>query len=471
MGQEISNSQFSEYDFNVFKERLHVETGLLQDYFKHHRFDSGHHVGGFEIEAWLVDKNALPIPINEKFLTYLNNPMVVHELAAFNVEINVIPQSLQTDALQKLHDELASISKQCSTKAQELNADIMTIGIHPGIREDQLTLENMSKSERYRALNKQVLAIRQGQPLTLHIHGQDHLDTTHYDVMLESATTSFQIHLQIRQDKAVRAFNASQIASAPLVALSANSPFIFGYSLWDESRIPLFQQSVDVGNKGHKRVTFGHDYARDSLFSCYAENLNDYPVLIPILFDDAADKFSHLRFHNGTIWRWNRPLIGFNEEGTPHLRIENRVAPSGPTNEDMIANAAFYWGLVRTLTDKSEPPEDKIDFPIVRQNFYNAGRYSLNSSIQWLDGQLHSTQELILNELLPMARNGLDEFGINEDDTNKYMDIIETRVKTKQNGARWQRRWVEKYGRDMNALSMAYLEHQHSQRPVHEWDI
>ena len=329
----------------------------------------------------------------------------------------------------------------------------------------------MSKSERYRALNKRVLAIRKGQPLTLHIHGRDHLDTTHYDVMLESATTSFQIHLQVKQDMAVRAFNASQIISAPLVAISANSPFIFGHSLWDESRIPLFQQSVDVGNTGHKRVTFGHEYARESLLCFYMENLNDYPVLIPILFNGEPDDFPHLRFHNGTIWRWNRPLIGFDENRMPHLRIENRVVPSGPTNIDMIANAAFYWGLVYTLTGEPVPPEDKIDFSIVRQNFYNAGRYSLDSSIQWLDGQLHSTRELILNELLPMAEEGLDKLGIDSDEADQYLRVIKERVKSKQNGACWQRLWVEKYGNDMNELSMAYLEHQHSQCPVHEWDI
>ena len=471
MGQEIPTSHFTESHFNAFSERLRNETGLLRDYFEHGRFDADHDTGGFEIEAWLVDENAQPVPVNETFLARMNNPMVVHELAAFNVELNVIPQTLHGDALRKLHDELTGISNQCVAKAREIGADIMTIGIHPGIREDQLTLENMSKSERYRALNEQVLAVRQGQPLTLHIHGLDHLDTTHHDVMLESATTSFQIHLQTSQDKAVRVFNASQIASAPLVAVSANSPYIFGYSLWDESRIPLFQQSVDVGNTGYKRVTFGHDYARGSLFGFYQENLNDYPVLIPILFDEAPYKFPHLRFHNGTIWRWNRPLIGFDEKGIPHLRIENRVVPSGPTNIDMIANAAFYWGLIRVLSSLPGPPENQIDFPIARQNFYNAGRYSLGSSMQWLDGRLHPMRDLILNELLPMARDGLDDLEIDGSDSKKYLDIFEARTKSEQNGACWQRRWVEKHGKDMAALSMAYLERQHSQRPVHEWDI
>jgi gamma-glutamyl:cysteine ligase YbdK (ATP-grasp superfamily) len=471
MGQEITSSKFTQHDFSAFSQRLRVETDLLCDYFHNHRFDTNHDVGGFEVEAWLVDKNALPSSVNEKFLLQLNDPMVVHELASFNIELNVLPQSLQGYALQKLQDELNLIWNKCRKTAMEMNTDIMAIGIHPAVREEQLTLQYMSKSKRYRALNEQVIAIRQGKPLTLHIRGHDHMETTHHDVMLEAGTTSFQIHLQITQDKAVRAYNASQIASAPLVAVSANSPFIFGYALWDESRIPLFQQSVDVGEDHKKRVTFSHDYARGSLFSCFLENIEDYPVLIPVLFEEKSNKFPHLRFHNGTIWRWNRPLIGFGDDGSPHLRIENRVVPSGPTTADMIANAAFYWGLVQSLTALTDAPENNIHFPVVRQNFYNAARYSLESSIQWLDGELHPIKSMLLHLLLPMARDGLLQLGINETDCNYYLQIIEKRITTGQNGAAWQRLWVEKHGRDMDALSKAYLEHQHSQRPVHEWDI
>lgn len=471
MGREIPSSRFTKHDFSAFNQRLRAETDLLSEYFHNHRFDCNHDVGGFEVEAWLVDKNAVPSPVNEKFLMQLNDPMVVHELASFNIELNVMPQTLQGNALQFLHDELVLIWNKCRKTATAMDADIMAIGIHPAVSEEQLTLQHMSNSRRYRALNEQVIALRKGSPLTLHIHGKDHMEAIHHDVMLEAGTTSFQIHLQITQNKAVRAYNASQIASAPLVAVSANSPFIFGYALWDESRIPLFQQSVDVGEEYKKRVTFSHGYARGTLLSCFMENLEDYPVLIPILFEEKPDKFPHLRFHNGTIWRWNRPLIGFDNQGSPHLRIENRVVPSGPTTVDMIANAAFYWGLVQSLTLLPDAPENIIDFPIVRQNFYNAARYSLDSSIQWLDGELHPVKSILLHMLLPMAREGLLQLGINETDCDHYLGIIENRITTQQNGAAWQRRWVEKHGKDMDALSKVYLDHQHSQRPVHEWDV
>jgi gamma-glutamyl:cysteine ligase YbdK (ATP-grasp superfamily) len=471
MGQEIPSSKFTKHDFSAFRQRLVDETILLSEYFRNQRFSSSHDVGGFEVEAWLVDNNALPLPVNEKFLEKLNDPMVVHELAAFNVELNVTPQPLHGNALLKLHDELARIWDKCSKTAGEMGADMMAIGIHPGVREEQLSLRYMSRSERYLALNEQVFAIRQGKPITLHIRGRDHLETTQHDVMLEAGTTSFQIHLQVGQDQAVRAYNAAQIVSAPLVAVSANSPFIFGHALWDESRIPLFQQSVDVGDEKKKRVTFSHDYARGTLFSCFEENLEDYPVLIPILFEDGPEKFPHLRFHNGTIWRWNRPLIGFNNNGIPHLRIENRVVPSGPTIVDMVANAAFYWGLVHSLTRLEDAPEINIDFPVVRQNFYNAGRYGLESSIQWLDGELHPVKSTLVHVLLPMARDGLLQLGINKQECDHYLRIIENRINTGQNGTTWQRRWIEKHGKDMNTLSKAYLERQNSQLTVHEWDI
>ena len=153
------------------------------------------------------------------------------------------------------------------------------------------------------------------------------------------------------------------------------------------------------------------------------------------------------------------------------MRIENRVVPSGPTTVDMIANAAFYWGLVHSLTLMPDAPENIIDFPVVRQNFYNAARYSLASSIQWLDGELHPITSILLHMLLPMAREGLLQLGINETDCDYYLGIIENRITTRQNGAAWQRRWVEKHGKDMDALSKVYLDHQHSQQPVHEWDI
>ena len=471
MGQEIPTSQFSRHDFSAFQEYLRSETGFLQQYFREKRFFCEHNTGGFEVEAWLVNREAVPVPINEKFLSALNHPKVVHELSQFNIEINVEPQLLKNDALKKLHAELLTTWNRCYQVADSMEADIMAIGIHPGIVDEELTVEHMSTSQRYRALNEQVLAIRNGIPLSLNIRGRDHLNTVHHDVMLEAATTSFQIHYQVGQDESVRTYNASQIISAPLVAVSANSPYLFGCDLWDETRIRLFEQSVDVGLEKNKRVTFGHDYVQGSLFSCFEENLHNYAVLIPLNSKGNLEELHHLRLHNGTIWRWNRPLVGFDSDGHIHLRIENRVTPSGPSIMDMIANAAFYWGLLRYTATMTDVPEQRIEFPVIRQNFYNAARYGLRSSLHWLDGQQHAVEELIREQLLAAADMGLQQLGIAESDRKKYISVIEARVTSGQNGAVWQRKWVERHGSDMNQLSKAYLERQHSGAPVHEWDI
>jgi len=473
MGQEIPRSHFSTHDFDAFNQRLRMETDYLQSCFTENRFSCLHYTGGFEVEAWLVDrKNALPAAVNEEFLLRFNNPNVVSELALFNVEFNVHPQLLKGNAVQLLHDDLSLTWKKSRAIACEMCADLMIIGIHPGVRDEDLTLENMSHSKRYDALNKRVLAMRHGQPLKLDIHGREHLDSVHYDVMLEAAATSFQIHLQVRPEKAVRAFNAARIVSAPLIAISANAPYVFGHDLWDESRIPLFEQAVDVGEKQNKRVTFGYDYVEDSLFECFQENLECYPVLLPMCdTDEPVENLTHLRLHNGTIWRWNRPLVDYDDDGNLHLRIENRVVPAGPTITDMLANATFFWGLVRALADNKQAPERLLPFPIVRQNFYNAAHYSLESSMQWLDGESYLVKDLVHNQLIPLAREGMQELGVDAGDYNYYLDIILGRISSGQNGACWQRKWVSQHGNDMRLLSRAYLQRQNSGLPVHEWDI
>lgn len=471
MGQEIPTSKFSSEDFERYRESLRRETELLARFFDEDRFCNRHHVGGFEIEAWLVDDQGLPYACNEEFLQQLSNSMVVTELAKFNIELNVTPRELSGKALSTLFNDLQKTWKHCCQTAKALQADLLTIGIHPGVTDDELNLSNMSPSARYQALNEQVLALREGRPLLLDIQGREHIQSSHHDVMLESATTSFQIHLQVRPKKAVRAFNAAMIASAPLLALSANSPFLFGRDVWDETRIPLFEQAVDDNNNVCKRVTFGQDYIKDSLLDCFVENLDIFPPLLPIDLQTPDDEFAHLKLHNGTVWRWNRPLIGYNENKELHLRIENRVVPSGPTLIDMIANAAFFWGLVRTLTDQDTAPETQLPFEIAKQNFYTVAHDSLDSEIQWLDGQRYPVDQLIVEQLIEQAEAGLLNLGMDKYDCDKYFSIIRERVASGQNGAHWQRRWVEKHGHDMQSLSYAYLQQQKTGKPVHEWPL
>lgn len=477
MGQEIDTSLFSDQDFAEYKHRLKTETEMLAEWFKQGRFVADQRMGGYELESWLVDCDYNPAPLNEEFLSHLNNPWVTPELSRFNIELNGPPVALHKDAFSKMENDLAATWLACVQTAHDLDAHLIMIGILPSVKEDQLVLSNMSRMQRYRALNEQVFRLRQGRPLSLDIVGREHLSTTHHDVMLESATTSFQIHLLVSQQDSVTFYNASLIASAALVAVSANSPYLFGYDLWDESRIPLFEQAVAVGGYDGavfgptRRVGFGSGYARESLMECFTENLEHYPILLPKLYNDAPERMRHLHLHNGTIWRWNRPLIGFEENGDPHLRIEHRVVPGGPTVVDEIANAAFFFGLTQYLATLDDQPEELISFSQARDNFYAAARQGLNATTHWVNDKKCVIRTLIKDELLQAARMGLRMLEIDRDDVNYYIGIIEQRVRKGLNGATWQRQYVEKYKCDMRQLTEAYTEHQQTGDPVHRWSV
>lgn len=471
MGQEISKAHFSEQDFQVFEQQLQRETEALAAMFERNAFCAGPPVGGLEIEAWLVGRKCQPVASNQAFLKALNNPEVVPELSQFNFELNTAPRLLQDKVLSDFQQRLDADWHDCRTVAQGLGLDVMTIGIPPQLRDNQLTLSNMSPSVRYRALNEQVFRLREGRPIRLDITGREHLVCEHYDVMLEAATTSLQIHLQVRPEDAVSAFNAALMISGPLLAASANAPFLFGLDVLDESRIPLFEQAVSVGLSGPQRVTFGQAYAQQSLLECFEENLAAFPVLIPARSDEPETAMPNLRLHNGTIWRWNRPLLGFDAQGLPHLRIENRVVPAGPTMVDMVANAALFWGAVAALIPRIHQAESQLPFAGAKANFERATRDSLKADMQWWDGRWCNAGTLLEQELIPLAREGLDILQVCPQDADKYLNIIQGRVQAQQNGALWQRAWVACHGRDMEGLSRAYLQQQHTGLPVHQWEI
>ena len=476
MGQEISRSTFTRQDFRRFRARLRQETARLADWFREERFAPSGNIGGFEIEAWLVDRRGQPAPLNQAFLERMANPLAVPELSVFNIELNTPPLPLRGDALRRMHANLQELWQRCQQVAAELDAAVVLIGILPTLRVGDLTLDHMSSQQRYRAINEQILRRRRGRPMELAIHGTETLRLTHPDVMLEAATTSFQTHLQVAPHDAAAFFNVALALSAPMVAVAANSPLLFGKVLWQETRIPLFEQGVALAggaranDPSHRRVTFGSGYVRDSLLELFAENQTFYPPLLPVdLSAEADERLPRLRLHNGTIWRWNRPLLGFEADGTPHLRIEHRVMPAGPSIPDTIANAALYYGLVHELARATPPVTAMLDFAQCRANFYAAAREGLRAEVVWLNGRRGSLRQLLLEELLPLARRGLRALDIHAADVADYLDPIAARVESGRTGADWQRRFLARHGPDLNELMLAYLERQQSGRPVHEW--
>lgn len=469
MGQEITSSQFNEEDFVRFRQRLLDETALFEEYFRENRFSGEFNRGGYEIEACLVDSDLRPAPENNVFISRLASDLVVPELATFNVELNSSPQELNGTALDRMYDELKENLYACSAVADEMNVQLVLIGILPTIRDSDLSVENISNMERYHALNEEVLKMRDGRPFYLNIHGRDSLAKAQYDVMLEAATTSFQVHLQIEPRNSARFYNAAIVASAPIVAAAANSPYLFGNNLWQETRIPLFEQSVELGDENSRRVTFGSGYVRESILECFLENVELYPVLLPGNTDDELSRFSHLRFHNGTIWRWNRPLVGIEEDGTVHLRIEHRVMPAGPSAIDCIANAALFYGFSSYLASRKLPPEQQLSFEKARHNFYQCAQFGLDADVHWMDGRDYRIKDLLLDRVIPESRQGLGDLGIDESSANRFLDVIQGRVESGQNGAVWQMNFVRTNAADMTRMCHAYIKNHMEGLPVHEW--
>lgn len=476
MGQEISQTQFSAADFTRFLHRLSVETERLGQFFADASPNDDKPIAGLEIEAWLINDAMRPSPINEHYLSTIDEPLASAELAKFNIELNTHPLKLESTIFSDLHHQLQSTWSNAVTHAEQLDSRLMMIGILPTLLPSDLTIANMSDLNRYRALNKQILAIRE-HPIHLDITGNEHLDLDHDDIMLESATTSLQLHTKVPVHTAHHYYNAAIIASAAMVAICGNAPYLFQKDLWYESRIPLFEQAVDIGGYNGaaqgpiKRVSFGTGYARHSLFECFQENLEHFPVLLPEYLDEDSASFAHLKLHNGTIWRWNRPLVGINDDGTPHIRIEHRTPAAGPTLIDTVANAAFYYGLTQNLFELITNNGLPIEFTVARDNFYHAAKHGLSSHVSWIDEQRVRLKSLLIADFIPRAMDGLTQLGIPEDECQRYLGIIQQRAESQQTGSQWQRQFIKKHPNDFRKMTEHYIHNQQSNKPVSEWPL
>jgi hypothetical protein len=477
MGNEIKDTDFTREDFQAFGARLKAETELLKTWWSSGMLAEDPPRIGFELEAWLVDAAGRPAPRNAEVLARAADPLLSPELAQYNLEFNGTPRALAGSPFAALRGELTALWRRTAAAAAQEEARLAMIGILPTVREDHLRLDRMSRLKRYQALNEQVLLLRNRRPLELDILGEEPLLLRHADVMLESAATSLQLHLQVTPATAPRLFNASVLASAATVAVAANSPYLFGRRLWEETRIPLFEQAVAVGPLlgGHagpfSRVGFGSGYGRDALYGLFVENRQHYPVLLPVLMDEPVERLAHLRLHNGTIWRWNRPLVGFNEDGRPHLRIEHRVMAAGPTVVDMVANAVFYFGLVHGLAESKQGADSRLPFPLAERNFYAGACHGLAAQVDWFGGTRIRLDRLIARELLPLAARGLALAGVDDDEAAAGLDIVGERAASGMTGAAWQQAYLRRYGRDFDGLLARYIEHQESGVPVHRWPL
>lgn len=452
-------------------------------------FESGVRRIGVEQEMFIVDRAWRPTKGVLPILQRIADPHYTTELGQFQLEANCDPQLLTGDGIGRMHAQLDDLVDNARRVAQELDMNVVLMGILPTMRKSDLGLDNMVPSERYMALNKVVTELRGGK-FRMSIKGLDELIIEHDSVMLEACNSSFQVHLQVGADEFARMYNIAQVLAGPLMAISANSPLAFGRRLWAETRVALFRYSVDTRNherlkrETEARVSFGTRWVKSSVAEIYKEDFARFRTLVGTNLDEdpmevldrgEIPQFKALRLHNGTVYRWNRACFGITE-GKAHLRIENRIMPSGPSTIDEMANAALWFGMMHEFGARQEDITRRIEFDQAGANFYTAAREGIGAHFEWLDGQTITAQRLILDHLLPIAECGLRRAGVDEALTSKYLAIVEERARTARTGAAWQARsWNSLRDRGTklersNALVAATLRRQMAARPVAQWE-
>jgi gamma-glutamyl:cysteine ligase YbdK (ATP-grasp superfamily) len=493
MGRDIDTTEFSRDDRTRYREKVKANLAALRELIERGRFDTGRHRVGVEMEIYLTDADGNVMPINAKLLERIRSATFQTELAQFNIEFFTRPRRIQGDALRLIEQALRSSLDHANAQARSLGAQVMVIGILPTLTDFDVTEHNLSANPRYQALNDMILNAR-GEDIVIRIEGDEVLETTTNSILFEAACTSTQFHLQVDPEDFAAYWNAAQAAAAPEVALGANSPFFLGKQLHHETRIALFEQSIDTRTEElqqqgvRPRVWFGERWLSESIFELFDENVRYFPSLLPICEDEDPEEMLRqggvpnlweLTLHNGTIYRWNRPIYDV-ARGTPHLRVENRVLPAGPTVLDVMANAAFYYGLTRALAQQDPPIWERLSFQSATENFFAAARHGLRARVYWPGiGADVPVSELIVRHLLPLARDGLRSWQVDEVDIDRYLGIAEERVLSGQNGAAWQiatyRRLVDHVELDRPAaareLVRRYQKQSEGGEPVHTWPV
>jgi gamma-glutamyl:cysteine ligase YbdK (ATP-grasp superfamily) len=490
VGRDIQAIKISGEDRRKYRDKMRRSLDVFARMLRERMFEEHPSMVGQEIELNLVDRHGMPSMRNADVLDAIANPAWATEVGQFNLEINVPPRTLDGDALATLETELRADLNAADARARTVGSHLVMIGILPTLAEHDVHEETMSANERYKVLNEQIFAAR-GEDMRIAIDGAEHLLIYCDSITPEAACTSVQLHTQVSPDAFADYWNAAQAIAGVQVALAANSPFLFGSQLWHETRIPLFEQSTDTRPDELKeqgvrpRVWFGERWIT-SVFDLFEENIRYFPALLPICEEEdplavldrgGIPQLAEMSLHNGTVYRWNRPVYGV-VGGRPHLRVENRVLPAGPTIADVMANAAFYYGLVRSLVEAERPIWTQMSFTTAAENLHAAARDGLDAQLYWPGVGDAPVAELILRRLLPAAREGLAGWGVDDAVAGRLLGIVEQRCLTGQNGAAWQIATVAGLtsgGLDrreaLRQMTQRYIELMHSNEPVHGWTI
>ena len=494
MGEEVKRTTYDRTHHREYRRKVRLCLDVFEKMLAQSRFDSDRPLTGMEIECNLVDAEYQPAMSNRLVLDAIANPAYQTELGAYNIEFNVPPRPLAGHTGLDLEAEVRASLNEAETRANSGGAHIVMIGILPTLMPQHLKDGWMSESMRYAALNDSIFGAR-GEDIPINIAGPEPLSWHAASIAPESACTSMQLHLQVAPEEFAANWNAAQAVAGAQLALGANSPYFFGHQLWSETRIEVFAQSTDTRPEELKtqgvrpRVWFGDRWIT-SVLDLFTENIRYFPSLLPELSDEdpvaelaagRIPRLSELRLHNGTVYRWNRPVYDVSDVdgvGRPHLRLENRVLPAGPTVIDMLANSAFYYGMLRSLSEAENPLWNSMSFASAQANFLEAARNGIQARQLWPGLGEVTAQDLVLDTLLPIADEGLRQWGVDVEVRDRFLGVIEGRAKTGRNGARWQVSTVRALqdGGMTRPAALAemlsrYCEHMHANQPVHTWEL
>lgn len=496
MGANVEAGGFGLSDRHRFRDRLHGCLAALDQLLEDKSFDRPRALIGLEVEVSLADDRGAPRMVNDEVLAGMATSDFQSELGKFTLELNMAPRALGGRVFDDLAEEMRIAFAYAERVGSGFEAHPVLIGVLPTITGEELGQSNLSEGDRYTLLNQQIMAAR-GELIQLDISGPETLRRTFDSIAPESACTAVQFHLQVTPERFADVWNAAQAASAAQIAVGANAPFVFGRELWQESRPPLFLQATDTRPPEHiaqgvrPRSWFGERWI-DSVHELFEENIRYFPALLPVCDEEdpgqvlaagGVPRLAEMVLHNGTVYRWNRPVYAV-ADGVPHLRVENRVLPTGPTVTDMVANAAFYYGLVRGLAEQPEPVWGRLPFELAEQNFQTACRYGIDARLAWPRRGRGTgctempAAELIAGELLPLAAAGLDAWGVSAADRDHYLSVIEGRCRRRITGAGWQTRFYHRAvdgGASREAalaeLVRRYCELARADQPVHLWPV
>jgi hypothetical protein len=488
VGQEVESQVFTGADRHRHREKIRKCLDTLATMLAERAFDFEQPRVGMELELHLVDDRSMPAMKNLEVLERIADPDYFTELGQFNIEINVSPRQLIERGLDRFEADVRSSLNDAQAKAQGAGVNLVIIGLLPTLNESHFDVALLTPSPRYRLLNEQILASR-GEYLQLSIEGAERLEARAESILPEAACASTQFHLQVSPAEFADYWNAAQCLAAIQVSLGANSPFFLGRRLWAETRVAVFKQATDTRPEELRaqgvrpRVWFGERWVT-SVFDLFEENVRYFPAILPICEDEdprtvfaagRTPKLAELRLHNGTIWRWNRPIYDV-VEGQPHLRVENRVLPAGPTIVDTLANGAFYFGAVTALATADRPLWSRLSFSTAEANFHAAAKDGIDATVYWPGRGDVPVTELVLRNLLPLASDGLDYWGVSAAERDRLLGVIEQRCLTERNGATWQVETVADLesgglarGEALRQMLDRYREHMHTNDPVHTW--